>query len=78
MGDVLASEGQSLEQLLPAVILAHLAKTFAEAMLTGTASCPQFLLLFLTSSVSFFFFYKLQEAQSFAMLVLGKCGIHIL
>ncbi|OWK53576.1 Calpain-14 [Lonchura striata] len=47
---VLASERQSLEQFLPVAILAHMAKTFAEATLTGTASHPQFLLLFLTSS----------------------------
>lgn len=67
---VLASEGQFLEWFLPKVILAHIATTFAEAMLTGTASHAQFLLLFLTSTVCFF--SKLQEAQSFVILVLGK------
>lgn len=49
---LLASEGQSLEQFLPAVILTHMAKTFTEATLTGMAS-PQILLLFLTSSFIF-------------------------
>lgn len=67
---VLASEEQSLEQFLPAVISASIEMTFAVVTLTGASSLPQYLLLFLASTI--ILLIRLQEVLFFVILTLGR------
>lgn len=70
---VLASEEQSLEKFLPAVISASIEITFAVATLTGAFSLSQYLLLFLASTI--ILLIRLQEDLFFVILTLGRGSV---